>query len=336
MLVVFMQTLPFFALVGLGYGAVRTGIFAPEANAALTGFVFYFALSALLFRFAAQLSLAAILDWTLVQAYVAASVTIYLLTTVVAVLRGCGMAEAAVEAQCSVIGNVSFLGLPILVLLLGEGAAGPVLLVLSVDLIVFSSLIVILITLDRDRGLTLRAFKQVGRGLIANPMIVSIVAGLAWSAAGWSLPAPFLSFLTTLGSAATPGALFVIGASLAGRSAERLANHATTIAAIEIMKVPTLIARSRRSKVTPVGPGGSRRVYSKSALARLRSLDRCLQPAIVVVWKGLGTLSMAVPASPRPCPDTASGISFCQREAAAAGRPGRRARRPEARRGPRR
>ncbi|MCA8881012.1 MAG: AEC family transporter [Rhodobacteraceae bacterium] len=252
MLVVFMQTLPFFALVGLGYGAVRTGIFAPEANAALTGFVFYFALSALLFRFAAQLSLAAILDWTLVQAYVAASVTIYLLTTVVAVLRGCGMAEAAVEAQCSVIGNVSFLGLPILVLLLGEGAAGPVLLVLSVDLIVFSSLIVILITLDRDRGLTLRAFKQVGRGLIANPMIVSIVAGLAWSAAGWSLPAPFLSFLTTLGSAATPGALFVIGASLAGRSAERLA-IAGWLSACKVVLHPLAVALSARF-LFPVAP----------------------------------------------------------------------------------
>ena len=223
MLTVFLQTLPFFALVGLGYGAVRTGIFNAEAAAALTRFVFYFALSALLFRFAAELSLARILDWTLVRAYVAATLAVYLLATGVAVARGCGLGETAVEAQCAVIGNTGFLGIPLLVSLLGDGAAGPVLLILSVDLLVFSTLIVVLITLDRDRALTPRLLRQVGLGLVSNPMIVAIAAGLAWSAAGWPLPAPVLSFLTTLGAAATPGALVAIGASLAGRSAERLA-----------------------------------------------------------------------------------------------------------------
>jgi predicted permease len=59
--------------------------------------------------------------------------------------------------------------------------------------------------------------------LVNNPMIVSIVAGLAWASTGWPLPGPVDAFLTTLGAAATPGALFAIGASLAGKSAERLA-----------------------------------------------------------------------------------------------------------------
>lgn len=223
MLVVFLQTLPFFALVALGFGAVRTGIFGAGAAAALTRFVFFFALSALLFRFAAELSLARILDWSLVGAYGTASLAVYLVATAVALARGCRLGETAVEAQCAVIGNTGFLGIPLLVTLLGDRAAGPVLLVLSVDLLVFSSLIVVLVTLDRDRALTPRLLRQLAVGLVSNPMIVSIAAGLVWSAAGWPLPAPVLSFLTTLGAAATPGALFAIGASLAGRSAERLA-----------------------------------------------------------------------------------------------------------------
>jgi len=42
------------------------------------------------------------------------------------------------------------------------------------------------------------------------------------SALNVPMPIPVKQFLTTLGAAATPGALFVIGASLATKSAERL------------------------------------------------------------------------------------------------------------------
>lgn len=222
MLAVFLQTLPFFSLIGLGYGAARKGMFGPEATAALTRFVFYFALSAMLFRFAAALDLAAVLDWTLVGAYLSACTVVYLLATVVALLRRRGVAEAAVESQCAVIGNTGFLGIPMLVMLLGEGAVGPLLLVLSVDLIVFSSLIVILITGAREGRMRPAVLVTVGMGLLKNPMIVSICLGLGWSALGWTLPAPAMSFLTILGAAATPGALFAIGASLADKSAERV------------------------------------------------------------------------------------------------------------------
>ena len=54
-------------------------------------------------------------------------------------------------------------------------------------------------------------------------MIVSIALGLAWSALDLPLPGPLGEVLTLLGAAATPGALFAIGASLAALSAERFA-----------------------------------------------------------------------------------------------------------------
>ena len=72
----------------------------------------------------------------------------------------------------AIIGNVGFLGIPMLVLLLGEAAAGPMLIVLATDLIVFSSLIVILITGSRDGHMSLGVFKTVGLGLLKNHMIV--------------------------------------------------------------------------------------------------------------------------------------------------------------------
>jgi predicted permease len=107
-------------------------------------------------------------------------------------------------------------------ILFGPASVAPMMVVLSVDLVVFSSLIVILINAGRGQGLGLATLRLVGLGLLKNPMILSIVAGLAWSASALPIPEPANNFLTILGGAATPGALFAIGASLASKSAERV------------------------------------------------------------------------------------------------------------------
>ena len=220
---IFLQTLPFFAIIGLGYGAGRSGFFSPEATAALTKFVFYFALSAMLLRFTANLSLGELIDWPFIAAYLAGTFAVYLIVSMVAAVRGLGLAEAGIEAQCGAIGNVGFLGLPLLAILMGEAAIGYNVLILAADLIVFGTLIVTILSVSQGGRLGPAVFGTVAMGLLRNPMIVSIVLGLSWSATGLDLPGPVNSLLVTLGAAATPGALFAIGASLAGKSAERVA-----------------------------------------------------------------------------------------------------------------
>lgn len=222
MLPILFKTLPFFVLIGLGYSAGRSRFFGDDATAALTKFVFYYALPAMLFRFAATLDIAQIWNGPLAAAYLSGTIAVYLLATAVGWMRRLDVATNAVEAQCSVIGNVGFLGLPMLAVLLGEAAVGPMILILSIDLIVFSSLIVILITGSRDGRMSLSILSTIGMGLVRNPMIVAISGGLIWSAAGIRIPEPINDFLLILGAAATPGALFAIGASLASKSTERI------------------------------------------------------------------------------------------------------------------
>ncbi len=222
MLEIFVKTLPFFAVIGLGYLSGRARFFTEEATAYLTRFVFYFALSAMLFGFAANLDVAEIFNWPFVFAYLLGTSVVWVLVATVAVTRGAGKEEAVFEAHTGVIGNVGFLGIPMLALLLGPQAVGPVLLVLAVDLIVFSSILTMLITGLRAGRVSLATFGILGMGLVKNPMIVSVVLGIVWGSTGLSLPVPVNEFLTLLGAAATPCALFAIGASLAGRSAERL------------------------------------------------------------------------------------------------------------------
>ena len=73
MIDILLKTLPFFAVIGLGYLAGRRGFFTPEATGYLTKFVFYFALSAFLFHFSATLPLSSVLQPDFIFAYLSAS-----------------------------------------------------------------------------------------------------------------------------------------------------------------------------------------------------------------------------------------------------------------------
>ncbi|MDP2061557.1 MAG: AEC family transporter [Phaeovulum sp.] len=222
MLAIFLKTLPFFALIGLGWAAGRLRFFPPEATAWLTKFVFYFALSAMLFRFSATLSLGELFNGRFVLAYLSGTALVWAVGMAVARARRLPLAAAAMEAHTGMTGNTGFLGVPMLVVLLGPAAVGPVLMVLAIDLIVFSSLITLLVTGARHGRVSAAMFVALALGLLKNPMIMSMVAGLAWAGFSLPMPGPLMEFVTILGAAATPGALFAIGASLAPRSAERI------------------------------------------------------------------------------------------------------------------
>ena len=223
MAAILLQTLPFFAVIGLGWGAGRIGAFPAEATAWLTKFVFYFALSAMLFGFASSLSFAELWQGRLAASYLAGSAAVWALAFAAAKARGQPLGDAAMEAQASVIGNVGFLGIPMLAVLLGPASVPTVILILALDLIVFGSLVVLLVTAGQGGAVGAALLRKLALGLAANPMIVSMAFGLAWGALRLPIPEPAAETLTLLGAAATPGALFAIGASLAARRAERIA-----------------------------------------------------------------------------------------------------------------
>lgn len=241
MLAIFLQTLPFFMLIGCGFAAAKSGMFPEAAVGYLTKFVFFFALSAMLFRFASSLPVSELFDPAFLLAYLGATFVLYCGVAIVARASGRRLDETAVEAQCAVIGNVGFLGIPLYVTLLGDAAAAPVLMVLSVDLIIFGSIIVLVITGSRDGRVSPAVVVTMTKGLLRNPMVMSIGLGLVWSIFALPIPGPIDRFLELLGAAATPGALFAIGASLAVRRAERLGT-AVWLSSLKLAVHPTVCA----------------------------------------------------------------------------------------------
>lgn len=256
MLEILLKTLPFFALVGVGWLAGQLRMFTKEGTAWLTKFVFYFALSAMLIRICANISLAALFDARFAGAYLTGCIAIWSLVLLIALARKVPFAEAAMEAQCAVIGNTGFLGVPMLIALLGPSAAAPVLLVMIIDMMVFNVLITLLITGAREGRMSLSTLRALGLGLLQNPIIVSMALGLTWGASGISVPAPVNAFLDLLGAAATPGALFAIGASLAGRGIERLAVASwLSFAKLVLHPVAVAICAFWLFRVEPVAAG---------------------------------------------------------------------------------
>ena len=255
MLAVFLKTLPFFGLIGLGWLAARSRFFPQEGAAWLTKFVFYFALSAMLFRFAATLDLGALFDGRFVLAYLTGSIAVWAIGFAAARWRGAQIAEAAMEAHTGMTGNTGFLGVPMLVVMLGERAVGPVLMVLTLDMIVFSTLITLIISASRHRRVRLGTLLAALRGVIANPMIVSMVAGLAWAGLSLPLPRPAAEFLTLLGNAATPGALFAIGASLAARPVGRI-GPAAWLSFAKLVLHPAAVTLAALAFGVAAGPAG--------------------------------------------------------------------------------
>ncbi len=216
MLHILQVTFPFFALVLAGYLATRRGLLPVAAIPGLNAFVLFFALPCMLFRFGARTPLAQLLDLRLAAVYLLAGLLIVAATVMLTRRGRIGWNDAAFGALVAAFPNSGFMGVPLLVALLGAQAAGPVIVTLVLDLVVTSSLCIALSRLDAagPQGAKEAAARAL-RGVATNPMPWSILLGALFSGTGWQLPGPLTQTVGLLADAASPVALFTIGAVLA-------------------------------------------------------------------------------------------------------------------------
>lgn len=216
MLSVVSVAFPFFALVLCGYVATRSGALALAAISGLNGFVLYFALPCMLYRLGAQTPLAQLLDPVAALLYLLCALVL-VGTTVALTRRGAiGWSDAAFGALVVTFPNSGFMGIPLLAALLGERSSAPVLLTLALDMVVVTSLCIALSRLDGASGQgALTALRKALRGIAVNPMPWAIALGALASWQQWQLPQAIEQTVAMLAAAASPVALFTMGAVLA-------------------------------------------------------------------------------------------------------------------------
>lgn len=233
MLAIFGVTFPFFAIVLLGYLASARGVLPETAIPGLNTFVLFFALPCMLFRFGASRPFAQLIDPTLIGIYAAGALLMVFASIALSLQRhpggpGVSLKDAAFGALVATFPNAGFMGVPLLVGLLGERAAGPLIGAILVDLVLTSSLCLALAqstpqSAGQPHGGLLPALARALRGAASNPLPWAIALGAALGALDWPLPEPLAQIIKLLADAATPVALFTIGAVLwrAGRHSTR-------------------------------------------------------------------------------------------------------------------
>lgn len=185
--------------------------------AGLNSFVLYFALPCMLFRFGASIAVADLLDPGAVLVYLVCASLVVTLVILMSLRAGMGWNDAAFGALVGAFPNTGFMGVPLLVALLGPKAAGPAILVVLLDMVYTSSVCIALSRLgSAGAGASAgQALKSALKGVFINPLPWAIVLGAVASALQWSLPKPLMQTIGLLADAAAPVALFTIGAVLA-------------------------------------------------------------------------------------------------------------------------
>lgn len=234
---IFATTLPFFALVFTGWLAARQRWLPIEAVPGLNAFVLWFALPAMLLRLGLQLPLGELLHPALLGVYALAACVLVAFVLALMLGQGLRMKAASFDAFAATYPNNGFMGLPLTVSLLGPAAAGPLMGAILVDVFLTTTLCVALANTDHERD-TLPSLDTQGglpthptavrypdnrlaarldrslRAALLNPLPWAILLGAGLRAGEVTLPGPVARFVGMLADAASPVALFTIGAVL--------------------------------------------------------------------------------------------------------------------------
>jgi predicted permease len=209
-----------FGLVALGYLAGLTGYLSNNSGAAIAEFAVNVAMPLLLFRTMTEVDFHGAAPLTLWSVYfAAAAVTWTIGHFIVTRLFGRDSRAGVVGGVSSAFSNLVLLGIPFVSGVFGKPGVEVLSLLVSVHLPIMMMASVILFEMfgrsDGDGEVdALRVLRSFLRKIFANPLIIGILAGLAWRFSGVPLSGICARLVDALGGAAGPVALFSIGLGL--------------------------------------------------------------------------------------------------------------------------
>jgi malonate transporter len=247
-------TSPIFITMLLGFLATRFGLFAKPEMRVFGTFVVKLALPALLFKALAQRQIGEILNGSYVLAYLSGTLAVislgYCWSRRMAGLSPTTSTFYAMGMGCS---NSSFIGYPILLLILPSVAG----VALALNVIVENVIVLPLLLAFAERGRDASGplYRVIGRSLrrlATNPLIIAVAAGLFASLIGWKMPAPVDRTVTMIAVSSGALSLFVIGGTLVGLPMHGMVRRAAPIAFGKLIVHPIAVLLAI-SMLTPIG-----------------------------------------------------------------------------------
>lgn len=216
--------LPVFLLILVGAVAARTRLLVQPAVAALSDAAFLIFLPALLFGSLARVDLHRLSPGAAL-AYYGAGLPLFAVVLAVQWRRRREVPVAVMHALGAVFGNTVMLGIPVVKIAFGEEGLTLLLTIIAVHALTFLSIATLVLEFGAARPAAgpgagprwqriAADLLPVVRTSLLHPVVLPILAGLAWSASGAPLPRPLDTTLSMLGTAAAPLCLVLLGASL--------------------------------------------------------------------------------------------------------------------------
>ena len=227
-------TIPIFLLMVLGYVFRRTGVFSEALASGMNTFVFRITLPVLLFGDLAAVDFA--------EAWDTRFVLFCFCVTLVSIAAAAGISflwkDRSIQGefiQAAYRSSAAILGIAFITNIYGNAGMAPLMIIGSVPL--YNILAVVVLSFFRpERGALDGALLQKTlKGVVTNPILLGIVAGLLWSALRIPLPAILQKTVTNLGSISTPVGLMAMGASFDPKKALGQRKPAVTAAVIKLV-----------------------------------------------------------------------------------------------------
>ncbi len=263
---VFVKLFAIFAVVAIGWAVSRSGkLGSGDAAQVLSGAAFYIFVPALLFRTTARVDFVHLDTRILIAFFVPTLATI---AAVYVFLRsraadGPGRAaEPSVRAITASFGNTVQVGIPLAAALFGESGLALHITIVSLHSLTLLTVLTALVELDLareqrrvDPGSThvLRMLATTVRNTVIHPVILPVLAGLAWNASGIALPVVADEILATLGSAVVPVCLVLIGVSLAHYGVRGAMRAAVVLSALKLVVMPLAVLAFARGVIGLAG-----------------------------------------------------------------------------------
>ena len=226
MLAILRITFPFFALIAAGYVCVALRWLAVDAVRALNSFVLFVALPCMLFKFSAGLDPETLWRQPFLPIYGVVGIVLFAILLFLGRLRDIAWRDLSFVSLVSVFPNTGFIGVPLLVSMMGPRAATPAVAIVLFDMLVTSSLSVATSTLDGHGWSSARhALGGAFRGVLSNPMLWAILAGMSMAFMHWKPGPVWHEPIWMMADATTPVALFTTGGILARSRIENSPQH---------------------------------------------------------------------------------------------------------------
>jgi malonate transporter len=252
---------PVFALIAAGYAAVLFRFVSESAHKGISEFAFSIAIPALLFRTIVVSEFPDVSPYRMWGAYYGALAITWLAALALSALlraRREDREDGVVFAIGSVYGNIVMLGIPLTLSALGNEAAGPMALILSVN----TPLLWLCGTLQMelvDRKQTASAASlilPVLRDLARNPIMLAIGFGLVWRLTGLGLHPVVDRTVELLAQAGSPAALIALGINLFRFEVKGEMLSVVVMSALKLLAMPAAaFALARMLDLPPLAAG---------------------------------------------------------------------------------